>query len=164
MGSKVITSAVQPNVIKLWSATFMLKATSNGPLPQLHSLPSNCLLYCLGAYQGYLLHLPDLFLMLWLVNNLVESLFLHQPPGYLSLSSTRLSAVVLVFYIFSTCIILELICICTALQWSDRSVSKSASQPIISSMLNHPCFPLVHPWLSPLPVILTNLPHVFQMS
>ena len=37
------------------------------------------------------------------------------------------------------------------------------SQPIISSMLNHPCCPLVHPWLSPLPVMLKNQPHVFQM-
>jgi len=33
------------------------------------------LLYCLGAHQGYLLHLSDIFLILWLVSNLVESLF-----------------------------------------------------------------------------------------
>jgi hypothetical protein len=110
---------VQPNVIELQydhAATFMLKAASNGPLLQPLSLSSSCLLYCLGAYQGYLLHLSDIFLMLWLVSNPVESLFLHQPPGYLSLSSTRLSAVVLVLYTSSTHFILELICICAALQ------------------------------------------------
>ena len=44
------------------------------------------------AYQGHLLHLSDHFLILWLVINLVESRFLHQLLGYLSLSSTRLSA------------------------------------------------------------------------
>ena len=73
-------------------------------------------LYCLGACQGYLLHLSDHFLMLWLVSNLVESRILHQPPGYLSLSSTRLSSLVLVLYTSSTCFIPELIFICAALQ------------------------------------------------
>ena len=98
------------------AATFMLKAASNGPLPQPHPLLSSYLLYCLGAYQGYLLHLPDLFLMLWLVSNLVDSLFFWQLPGCLSLSSTTLSAVVLVLYTSSTLFILEIICICAALQ------------------------------------------------
>ena len=92
-----------------YTATFMLKATSNGPLPQPHSLHASYFLYYLGAYQGYLLHLSDLFLMLWLVSNLVESRFLRQPPGYFSLSSARLSAVVLIFYTSSTCFVLKLI-------------------------------------------------------
>jgi hypothetical protein len=79
---RVVVVGDQNGLVKcsLWhatqvTATFMLKAASNGPLPQPHSLPSSCLLYCLGAYQGYILHLSDLFLMLWLVSNLVESLF-----------------------------------------------------------------------------------------
>jgi hypothetical protein len=172
-------SWIRPSNSSHASPTFLIPKSDTVVLPQ----PLSCsklplmvpchnhtlclqLVFCLvlGAYQSYLLHLPDLFLMLWLVNNLVEFLFVHQPPGYLSISSTRLSAVVLVFYISSTCFILEVICICAALQWSDRSVFKSASQHIIPSMLNHPCCPLVHPWLSPLPVMLTNPPHVFQMS
>ena len=36
--------------------------SSNGLLPQPLFLPSSCFLYCLGTYQGHLLHLSDLFL------------------------------------------------------------------------------------------------------
>ena len=122
MGGKAITSAECMIILPLSCS----KLPSNGPLPQPHSLPSIFFLYCLGAYQGYLLHLPDHFLMLWLVSNLVESRFLHQPPCYLSLSSTRLSGIVVVLYTSSTCFIPELGFICAALQLSDRSVSKSA--------------------------------------
>ena len=67
-------SRVQPRVMNVLPLSCS-KLPPMGLLPQPHTLLSSGILYCLGAHHGYILHLSDIFLMLWLVSNLVESMF-----------------------------------------------------------------------------------------